>query len=74
MSAGKAARATGELPGILEAGDARVPEEVRARFGEYRKTVTSVIPVSGMQREEWWLFAEHGLLLDVLVRSSSTAQ
>ena len=60
--------AAAELPGILDAGDTRVPEEVRSRFGEYPKRVVSVIPVSGVRRQEWWLFAEHGLLLDVLVR------
>lgn len=74
MSAQGQQNAAAELPGILDVGDARVPDEVRACFGDYRKAVASVIPVSGMQREEWWLFAEHGLLLDVLVRSSSDAQ
>ncbi len=68
MSAQGQQNTASELPGILDVGDVRVPDEVRARFGDYRKPVVSVIPVSGMRREEWWLFAAHGLLLDVLVR------
>lgn len=71
MLADGLARTGSDLPGILLAADARIPDEVRARFGEYRKPVVSVIPVSGMRREEWWLFAEHGLLLDVLARKAA---
>ena len=56
-----------DLPGTLSAFDARIPQDVRARFGDYPEPVASVIPVAGKHRAEWWLFAEHGLLLDVLV-------
>ncbi len=59
-----------ELPGVLDADDPRIPAEVRSRYGDYCKTVASVIPVTGMQRQEWWLFAAHGLLLDVLARKT----
>ncbi|MGA7297112.1 MAG: hypothetical protein WBW92_06340 [Rhodanobacteraceae bacterium] len=70
MSGRSLPNAASELPGILDADDLRIPAEVRSRFGDYPKAVVSVIPVTGMQRQEWWLFAAHGLLLDVLARKS----
>ncbi len=57
-----------DLPGTLAASDLRIPDDVRARFSGYREPVASVIPVAGKHREEWWLFTEHGMLVDVLVR------
>ncbi len=57
-------------PGMLGADDARIPEDVRAHFGEYDKTVATVVPVIGMSREEWWLFDPEGTLVDVLCRRS----
>ncbi|HEX7342037.1 MAG TPA: hypothetical protein VF269_07150 [Rhodanobacteraceae bacterium] len=59
-------------PGVLSTDDARIPDEVRARVGEYPGGVTGVVPVIGISREEWWLFDADGALIDVLIRHTST--
>lgn len=62
--------ATDADPGMLDANDARIPEDVLARYGDYDKTVATVVPVIGMSREEWWLFDTEGTLVDVLCRQA----
>lgn len=57
-------------PGIMSANDERIPEDVRARYGDYDKTVASVVPVIGIQREEWWLFDDDGTLVDVFCKQA----
>lgn len=57
-------------PGVLGIDDARIPEEVRARFGGYDRVVDTVVPVIGIGREEWWLFDIDGALVDVLCRQA----
>ncbi|HET7663933.1 MAG TPA: hypothetical protein VFK31_09875 [Rhodanobacteraceae bacterium] len=57
-------------PGTLVTDDARIPQDVRERFGDYDKKVAAVVPVIGVTREEWWLFDEEGVLVDVLCRQA----
>ncbi|HET6586384.1 MAG TPA: hypothetical protein VFG67_01260 [Oleiagrimonas sp.] len=57
-------------PGTLDVDDARIPQDVRERFSDYDKIITTVVPVIGMAREEWWLFDDEGVLVDVLCRQA----
>lgn len=54
--------------GMLGADDARIPDEVRARFATYEKPVVTVVPVISLSREEWWMFDGDGTLVDMLSR------
>lgn len=60
-------------PGVLDVTDTRIPAEVRGHFADYAKQVTSVVPVIGVSREEWWLFDDDGALVDVLLRGTAAA-
>lgn len=68
MTAACHALAEDPAPGVLDAADPAIPGRVRARYGDYARAVNTVVPVIGVAREEWWLFDNEGLLLDVLCR------
>lgn len=59
--------------GVLDADDVRVPEDIRASFARYGKTVATVVPVISMSRAEWWLFDADGALIDMLSRRVDVA-
>lgn len=68
MTAASHALADNAAPGVLNAADPGIPERVRTHFGDYDKTVATVVPVIGVSREEWWLFDAEDSLVDVLCR------
>ncbi|HET8554525.1 MAG TPA: hypothetical protein VFL78_06840 [Rhodanobacteraceae bacterium] len=70
MAAPQNVQAADVDPGTLEVDDARIPQDVREHFGDYDKKVAAVVPVIGLAREEWWLFDEEGVLVDVLCRQA----
>ncbi len=58
-------------PGTFPVDDPRIPDHVRDRFADYDKNVSTVVPVIGLAREEWWLFDTEDALVDVLCRRQS---
>lgn len=66
MTAASLALTQDTAPGVLDACDSTIPDRVSTHFADYDKTVSVVVPVIGLSREEWWLFDAEGLLLDVL--------